>query len=179
MAEIKQKPVLTTRPRGSFADPGLPLDLSVGNQIRIAHRKLQRFLQAKIGPYGVTLGMWYYLRALWEQDGLTQAELSRRIGTMEPTTLSAIQAMERNGLVRRSRNEVDRRKVNILLTQKGRRLKDKLLPLAIEVVNSAVDGFSDRDLALFLKLLSHMQANLVAKMREADLDLNEDGSELL
>jgi len=46
-------------------------------------------------------------------------------------------------------------------------------------VNSAVDGFSDRDLALFLKLLSHMQANLVAKMREADLDLNEDGSELL
>ena len=47
------------------------------------------------------------------------------------------------------------------------------------MVNSAVDGFSDRELALFLELLSHMQANFVAKMREADLDLNEDGSELL
>jgi DNA-binding MarR family transcriptional regulator len=179
LADTKQKAGYPTRTRRSSVDPALPLDLSVGNQIRVAHRTLQRFLQAKIGPYGVTLGMWYYLRALWEEDGLTQAELSRRIGTMEPTTLSAIQVMERNRLVRRSRNEFDRRKVNIHLTEKGRRLKEKLLPLAIEVVNAAVDGFSNRELALFLQLLSHMQKNLVAKMREDSLDISDDDSEML
>jgi MarR family transcriptional regulator, organic hydroperoxide resistance regulator len=71
----------------------LPLEKSVGYQVRMTHRALQRFLQAKIGPHGVTLGMWYFLRILWQEDGLTQRELSNRIGTREPTTLIAIAAM--------------------------------------------------------------------------------------
>ena len=74
-----------SRPDGG--DATLLLEDSVGNQIRMTHRALQRFLQSRIGPYGVTLGMWYFLRALWDEDGLTQAELSRRIGTMEPTAM--------------------------------------------------------------------------------------------
>ena len=82
-----------------------PLQESVGYQIRATHRLLQRYLQMKIEPYDVTLGMWYFLRALWNEDGLTQRELSNRIGTMEPTTLSAIQIMERRGLVTRVRRK--------------------------------------------------------------------------
>ena len=62
----------------------LPFDDIVGYQVRMTHRALQRYLQTKIAPYGVTLGMWYHLRALWAEDGLTQRELSRRIGLMEP-----------------------------------------------------------------------------------------------
>lgn len=76
----------------------LPFSESVGYQIRATHRSLQRFLQLKIEPYGTTLGMWYFLRALWHEDGLTQRELSDRAGTMEPTTLSAILIMEKKGL---------------------------------------------------------------------------------
>ena len=70
----------------------LPLEKSVGYQVRMTHRALQRYLQVKIGPHGVTLGMWYFLRILWREDGLTQRELSYRIGTREPTTLIAILA---------------------------------------------------------------------------------------
>ena len=47
----------------------LPFEDSVGYQVRATHRSLQRFLQIKIEPYGVTLGMWYFLRALWHEDG--------------------------------------------------------------------------------------------------------------
>ena len=90
-------------------DSIFPLVSSVGYQIRATHRLLQRRLQARIEPHGVTLGMWYFLRALWEEDGLTQSELSRRVGTMEPTTLTAIQTMQRKGLVRRIRSKQDRR----------------------------------------------------------------------
>jgi len=54
----------------------LPLEKSVGYQVRMTDRALQRYMHAKIGPHGVTLGMWY-LRILWREDGLTQHELSR------------------------------------------------------------------------------------------------------
>lgn len=149
-------------PRRSERPPpfDLPLEKSVGYQVRMTHRALQRYLQAKIGPHGVTLGMWYFLRILWREDGLTQRELSHRIGTREPTTLMAIAAMERQGLVVRERDRADRRKRIVTLTAAGRRLETKLLPVAAEVVNAAIAGFSKRDTALLLKFLSAIQHNL-------------------
>jgi DNA-binding MarR family transcriptional regulator len=147
--------------------PVLPLGRSVGYQLRQTHRLAQRALQVRIESHGVTLGMWYFLRALWIEDGLTQRELSERAGTMEPTTMSAIQAMERSGFVRRVRNDDDRRKVNVYLTEKGRALEKDLLPSGIAVVETATRTFTSRELEMFLSLLFEIQKNL----RE-DLELN-------
>jgi DNA-binding MarR family transcriptional regulator len=147
-------------PQETAGDEALPLELSVGYQVRMTHRALQRYLQIKIKPHGVTLGNWYFLRALWHEDGLTQRELSRRIGTREPTTMTAILAMEASGLVKRVRNSDDRRKQNVFLTTKGRRLKSKLLPLAREVVNTATTGLNEREIGLFLGFLGTVQRNL-------------------
>ena len=158
------------------ADDDLPLARSVGYQVRMTHRALQRYLQIKIKPHGVTLGTWYFLRALWHEDGLTQRELSRRTGTREPTTMTAILAMEANGLVKRVRNDADRRKQNVFLTAKGQRLKSKLLPLAREVVNTATAGFSEREVELFLGFLAAVQRNLepvaVGETGESELDIS-------
>lgn len=126
----------------------------------MTHRALQRYLQGKIELYGVTLGMWYFLRALWHEDGLTQRELSRRIGTMEPTTLNAILIMERSGLVKRICNKVDKRKIHIHLTPKERKLKDELLPLAVSVVNTATKTFFSREITTLLKMLSSIRTNI-------------------
>jgi MarR family transcriptional regulator, organic hydroperoxide resistance regulator len=155
------------RPRRTPPQPfDLPLEKSVGYQVRMTHRALQRYLQVKIEPHGVTLGMWYFLRILWREDGLTQRELSHRVGTREPTTLIAIVAMQRRGLVARVRDRTDRRKQIVSLTAAGRRLQAELLPVAAEVVNTAVAGFSQRDTALLLKFLSAIQRNLARASSE-------------
>ena len=146
----------------------MPFAESVGYQIRATHRALQRYLQSKIEPHGITLGMWYFLRALWHEDGLTQRELSNRVGTMEPTTLSAILIMEKKGLVRRVRNRDDRRKWHIHLTPKGRALKGKLLPLARDVVDTAVHNLSRGEVAQLLKALSEVQKSLHATLVRLD-----------
>jgi DNA-binding MarR family transcriptional regulator len=166
-AETKGKDgAQTSSPEGAPAD--LPLERSVGYQVRMTHRALQRYLQAQIEPHGVTLGMWYFLRALWREDGITQRELSRRIGTMEPTTLTAISAMEREGLVTRVRDTRDRRKQNVFLTPKGRQLGVELLPLAAEVVDRATAGFSHREVQLLLNFLSEIQRNLEPDAAQGD-----------
>ena len=146
----------------------LPFADSVGYQIRATHRALQRFLQVKIEPHGITPGMWYFLRALWHEDGLTQRELSGRVGTMEPTTLSAILVMQKKGLVRRVRNPDDRRKWHIHLTPKGRALKTKLLPLAREVVDTAVQNLARGEVAQLLKGLAEVQKSLHATLDRLD-----------
>ena len=155
------------------AGADLPFAQSIGYQIRVTHRLLQRFLQFRIEPHGVTLGMWYFLRALWHEDGLTQRELSGKVGTMEPTTLSAILIMERKGLVRRVRNRADRRKWYIHLTPKGRSLKGKLLPLARQVVDTAVQNLSRGEVTQLLKGLGEVQKSLRATLARLDAPSND------
>jgi MarR family transcriptional regulator, organic hydroperoxide resistance regulator len=154
----------------SAPEVDFPFTESIGYQIRTTHRALQRLLQFKISPHGITLGMWYFLRALWHEDGLTQRELSNRAGTMEPTTLSAILIMEKKGLVRRARDRDDRRKWHIHLTPKGRALKRKLLPLAREVVDTAVQNLARNEVAQLLKALAEVQSSVhttLARLEDA------------
>ncbi|MGH6968132.1 MAG: MarR family winged helix-turn-helix transcriptional regulator [Stellaceae bacterium] len=134
---------------------------SVGYQVRWTHRALQRALEARIRPYGITLGMWYFLRALWEEGGLSQRELSERAGTAEPTTVTALRAMERRGLVVRVQNRNDRRKFNIYLTKTARALRELLLPEARDVNRVATAGLSAAEVEALKRTLTRLRANLM------------------
>ncbi|MGH6973896.1 MAG: MarR family winged helix-turn-helix transcriptional regulator [Stellaceae bacterium] len=135
---------------------------SVGHQVRQTHRALQRALEARIRPYGITLGMWYFLRVLWEEDGLNQRELSARAGTAEPTTVTALHAMERRGLVVRMQNRDDRRKSNIFLTKTARELRNLLLPEARAVNRVATAGLPAAQIEALKRILTRLRANLAA-----------------
>src|SRR2546421_2690780 len=69
--------------------------------VKDATRALVRALQMRLVEHGVSFGHWTFLRILWEHDGLTQRSLSEQAGVMEPTTFTALQAMERLGYVKR------------------------------------------------------------------------------
>jgi DNA-binding MarR family transcriptional regulator len=108
--------------------------------VKDATRALLRALQMRLTVHDVSLGHWTFLRILWEKDGLTQRELSDQAGVMEPTTFSALNAMEKLGYVVRRQVPENRKKVFVHLTPKGRLLKEKLVPLAEEVNRIAVEG---------------------------------------
>ena len=94
---------------------------------------LFRALERRTLPVGVTSGQWRFLRVLWAEDGLTQIELSRRVGMREPTTVAAVNGLERAGYVVRRKSSTDRRKVHVHLTARAKRLKTKLIPFVAEV----------------------------------------------
>jgi DNA-binding MarR family transcriptional regulator len=153
-------------PRNSSAE--LPFEQSIGYQIRSTHRALQRYLQLKLEPYDVTLGHWYFLRALWHEDGQTQRELADRIGTREPTALIAIKSMEARGLVKRARSKLDRRKIHVWLTPKAKKLKQQLIPLARDVVATAATNLAVSDVLRLLKLLGEVQESLNAAIDKVE-----------
>ncbi len=133
---------------------------SVGYLLRDCYRSFSRALEARIKPQGVGVGQWYFLRELWEEDGLAQGDLSWRAGMTAPTTVVAIRRMVEHGLVVRKQDEADRRKVRIHLTNKGRRLRDELLPQAFEVNNIATEGFSKKEIRQFRSFIDRMKKNL-------------------
>jgi len=142
--------------------PEYPPGQSVGYLMRQTHRAFLRALGARISRHGVSIGMWFFLRALWEEDGLTQRELSRRVSMMEPTTATALESMERRGLISRTRNSRDRRKINIRLTDRGRRLREVLLPYAMEVNRVALAGIPAGQIPPLCEQLVRIKRNLDA-----------------
>jgi DNA-binding MarR family transcriptional regulator len=137
-----------------------PLAESSGFLVRDANRAFQRLLEKRIAAYGVTRGQWYFLRVLWSQDGLSQRELSARVRTMEPTTVVALRTMERSGLIRRVRSRDDRRRSQVWLTAKARRLRDELLPLARGITDQAERDIARADLVSFRRVIRRMTKNL-------------------
>jgi DNA-binding MarR family transcriptional regulator len=137
-----------------------PPRLSSGYLVRDAHRAFQRLLERRIGPFGVSRGQWYFLRVLWITDGLSQRELSARVGMMEPTTVIALRSMEKSGLIRRVRGDDDRRKVRVFLTAKAKRLRGELLGVARTITDEAEEGIAPRDLAAFRRIVARMTENL-------------------
>ncbi len=138
----------------------LPHDASDGYLVRDAHRAFQRLLERRITPYGVTRGQWYFLRVLWIEDGLSQRELSTRVGMMEPTTVIALRGMEKSGLIRRVRSTDDRRITHVRLTAKAKHMRDELLKLARGINSVAEDGIVQHDIATFRRVILQMTANL-------------------
>jgi DNA-binding MarR family transcriptional regulator len=144
-------------------------DDRLAHLVKDATRALVRALQMRLAAHAVSFGHWTFLRILWEGDGLTQRQLSEQAGVMEPTTFSALKAMERLGYIRRRQRGNDRRQVHILLTPKGRRLRDRLVPLAEEVNSVAVRGMRRADIALTRGILLAIIENLARDEEAADM----------
>jgi DNA-binding MarR family transcriptional regulator len=128
--------------------------------VKDATRGLLRALQMRLNTYGVSFGHWAFLRILWEADGLTQRALSVEAGLMEPTTSSALAAMETLGYIRRERRPDNRKNVHVFLTPRGKALRPRLVPLAEQVNDVAVRGVSAADVATTRKTLLVMIENL-------------------
>jgi DNA-binding MarR family transcriptional regulator len=137
---------------------------SLGYLVREANKNFSRLLQVLAERHGVTTAQWYFLRALWDQDGISQAELSSRVGLMTPTTVVALNTLEKKGLIRRHRHPTDRRKLNIYLTKKGRQLERQLLRCGKEVNEVAIGQLPTNVVEQTRSVLRSMCENLIIRM---------------
>jgi MarR family transcriptional regulator, organic hydroperoxide resistance regulator len=145
-------------------EPSLPLARSLGYHLRTLTETWSILLQRRLGPLGGTFPQWRYLRELWEEDGLSQRELSDRVGRQAATTVTALRMLKRSGLIRIGPAKEDRRKRLVFLTKKGRELNEALTPLIIEIENSVLAAVGDEDLARFKRTLARMQDNIDAEI---------------
>jgi MarR family transcriptional regulator, organic hydroperoxide resistance regulator len=138
---------------------------------RTVHRLYNAQAQMILDKEKVTIAHWIYLRVLAQHGELNQLELSKRVGMASATAVPALDSMEKRGLLKRRRDPEDRRKHYVALTEKGRRLVDKLLPKIEEMVFESLDGIAHEEMRTFWKVSHHIANNLAAMAdRDAVLD---------
>lgn len=148
-------------PRGSFDD--LKLEETIGFLLSDASRTMTRTFSARIAEHGVGMGIFQFLRILWEEDGLSQSELASRTHMRGASVANAINDLERRGLVKRLADRADGRKVRVLLTPQGRRLYDLVMPDIAVTNQSMLADFSMEEQETLKSMLRRVRRNLAGQ----------------
>jgi DNA-binding MarR family transcriptional regulator len=110
--------------------------------------------------FGISLAMWRSLAALHHDGAMRLGELAR-LTSIEISTLSrTVATLHRRGLVLRDRSDRDARAICVALTEDGRALTERIIPLALRCEASALNGFAPEDGERLRDLLRRLFANL-------------------
>lgn len=128
--------------------------------VRFVNRAYIKLVEAELRKHvDITYAQWSYIRCLTAEDGLSQRELSDRNGLMENTTFVALNRMEARGWVKRQRDQQDKRRWLIYLTDKGRAL-GKLHPLVEKTARVAIENVPPETVNILQQVLQQMLRNL-------------------
>ena len=124
----------------------LALDQQVCFGLAVAARSVIALYRPLLEPLGLTHPQYLVMLTLWEEEPLRVSELSRKV-QLDPGTLSPLlKRLEAQDYIRRERNKLDERSLAVVLTDRGRALRDdaeKIPPAIVERLGMDVDELMD------------------------------------
>jgi DNA-binding MarR family transcriptional regulator len=133
--------------------------VGLGKLLKAADSAFNYALRSKLAAHDITFSQFQHLQNLWRDDGINQTELSNRIGITIASSTSVLNALETKKLIRRVRNDADRRSATVFLTVAGADLEDALEPHAVDVNVQATKGMTETEVKTLHGLLGRVIAN--------------------
>lgn len=137
-----------------------PSSRELFDELSAFHRKLRAGFDALVRERGMTLARARVFFALSKRDGINQRELADELELETPTLVRILDAMEAQNFIERRSTQLDRRAKRIHMTDSGRVVAGEIDELAANVRAAILQGISDEDRAVALKVIRAMAANL-------------------
>lgn len=112
----------------------------------------------KVGA-DITPEQWAILDCLYHESGLTQTELGERVYKNKPTISRIIDITCEKKYTKRKKFIGDRRKFQIFLTAKGKKLVEKCTPEVKKVRVRSWNGLSNEDYDTFCNITKQLFKN--------------------
>jgi DNA-binding MarR family transcriptional regulator len=136
------------------------MDDNIGSMIAQVARLMRRSFDERARSIGVTRPQWQVLTLLARHEGINQGGLAELL-EVEPITLGRmIDRLQEAAIVERRPDPADRRAWRLFLTDKGNQLIDHMRPLALETLETALDGVDPAHRDEMLVALDRMRGNL-------------------
>jgi DNA-binding MarR family transcriptional regulator len=110
---------------------------------------------------GLTYTQYIAIVALWEQDNQTVSSLGEKLFLESNTLTPILKKLEAMGYLRRQRDLADERQVKVSLTDSGRRLREKGLPMNL----IAESGLAAEEFPKIQKAVVALRNNLIKAAR--------------
>ena len=125
-----------------------------------AAEKIAEMFSEEVAPLGGTRQIWRVLSRLWVNGPYRLSDLATDT-SIEISTLSRlVVTMQRKRLVVRRRSPEDGRALTIALTNQGRALTERIVPIAITYEEAAIRGLSAAETREFRRILKKIYVNL-------------------
>jgi len=134
-----------------------PLTYTIGQTMKL----VKYSLLAKFKENDLDLSMEHFTILLFinEKDLLTQQDLANHFMRDKSIILRQVNILIDMGYVVRSTDEDDKRKKNLILTDKGNKLLQFSKELSHQVSEELLDGISEEELEHFEHVISKIQQN--------------------
>lgn len=142
----------------AIADTHPTVESSLAWRLVVSGRLVRTMAEGMLDKVGAQAMAVLY--RLSEQDGVSQAELSRRQRVEAPTMCRMIDRLEREELVARERDPLDRRSVRVMLTAKGRSVTEERLATVRDIEERAFQALSDEERDVLHTLLGKVLETL-------------------
>jgi MarR family transcriptional regulator, transcriptional regulator for hemolysin len=130
----------------------------IGPLLHGTARAWRQKLDERLKPMGLSQAKWRTLLHLsLAPDALTQAEIAARLGIEEPTVVSLLRRLEKEGWITRTNSTHDRRCKMVLL---GRRAQQVIAPInatAQKLRHELLDGIPKSDLETCMGVLARIR----------------------
>lgn len=125
----------------------------------------RRSIGEALSGLGLRTGQDQILLALLREDSQRLGELVERLNVAPPTLSRALDRMERDGLLRRSRDTDDARSFRVHLTEEGRALREPVEDCWRGIEHQTLSSLSPEEHLLFRRLLLRVHDDLRQKQR--------------
>lgn len=123
-----------------------------------AQHNIHQLFKAELAPYGVTPGQYAVLKCLWNENGQTARKLAERLSLDGSTITGILDRMEQKGLIEKMADPKDRRALQVMLTEAGRKLEEPLTRAIVEANRKALFNLDNKQAEALKQLLQDIGA---------------------
>jgi DNA-binding MarR family transcriptional regulator len=153
---------MTAKAKHAAPKPGGPrLDDFLCFTIYSANLAYGRAYKPILDTLGLTYTQYIAIIALWEEDNQTVGHLGEKLFLESNTLTPILKKLEELGYVQRKRAPEDERQVVVSLTEAGRNLRVKALPMNL----AKETGLSQAEFAKIQKAIAGIRSNLVKAVK--------------
>jgi len=102
---------------------------------------------------------------LYHNSGITQKELAKKLNVTPPTVAVMLHRMEKHGLIKKKRDENDRRIYRVYLADKGKKVIEKIEEIVEEIEKISFNGFNEDERKQLKEFFNRIADNIRSSIK--------------
>jgi len=115
-------------------------------------------LERRMGEIGLHGGQIFVLFELWQQDGLRQIDIAKRLNLSAPTVNKMLKGLIEVNLVTRSRLDDDARSTRIFITDRAFAMREEIEAQWLELEENVLSGLTETERLVLFELLGKLRS---------------------
>ncbi len=143
-----------------------------GKYIAAIYRHYQILINHHLKPYGIGSGQYIFLVKIYQNQGISQKELTNLVKIDKATTAKALKKLEEKGYIYRAIDKEDKRYNKLYVTKDGEEFIPKLMEILGDVTDYLTVGMSNEQYKVLiedLKLILDNVQSSVELLREEEI----------